>query len=84
MFQIHRGGWRKEKEEEGEDRVDEEEGKVGADMGGGLARVTCFKSLVSLFNGVLGGKPGQGNVTLRLCTGCNYPRQSCFIGLQYK
>lgn len=41
---------------------------------GGLARVTCFKSLASLFNGVLGGKPGQGNVKLYFSADCNYPR----------
>lgn len=51
---------------------------------GWLARVTCFKSLASLFNGLLGGKPGQGNVKLYFSAHCNYLAISPFLGLQYK
>lgn len=42
--------------------------------------MTCFKSLASLFNRVLGGKPGQGHVKLYFSADCNYPRSSSFFG----
>lgn len=40
---------------------------------GVLAKLTRFKSQALLFNGVLAGKPGQGNVKLHFSADCNYP-----------
>lgn len=40
--------------------------------------MTRFKTLASLCNGVLGGKPGQGNVKLYFSADCNYP---CYFSL---
>lgn len=63
MFQIQRGGRWKEKKED-EDGVggggEQERGGRKWRWEGVLAKVTRFKSPASLFNGVLEGKPGQG------------------------